>query len=188
MQKPAEQPKPVVEPKPVEQPKPAIEPKPVEQPKPAAETRPAAEAPKPLETGTLAKILKEAEDIKEEQKMEGILKEIEEEDLKPEIPKEEPAWDIASTLAKLEAIENGNEQLGREMRELDEISSAVRKASPEINEGVLRSPANGSEDRVDPDLLSVGGRSLRRYGVNNRNTNRAGKTFTEEELFNQIRD
>lgn len=164
-----------------------------------------------LETGTLAKILREAEEIKAEgyggeAVMNGV-------DLDDE---DEPQWGVAATLAKLEAMQSENDALLKELEEdaslpedfgekkngpdlevfEDKATEAV-SVNAEQELSVSEPEVVGSIDDTDDGRLSAaeerrglfsGKRFGRRYGANNRDTNRSGKKFTEEELMKQIRD
>ena len=167
---------------------------------------------------TLSKILKEAEDIREENEIDTLLNHIEngtayeeEEDNEP------PQWDIASTLARLEAENSENDRLLRELEEetygaedkaseIDELINEIQgngrssveeepaaepvKPEPEKPEPavIAEKIAESDPDRIEPSFFGTMRRPVKRFGVNNRDTNRSGKKFTEEELIKQIRD
>jgi len=165
----------------------------VPEPEPAVEPEPKKEPEQvPYETGTLAKILKEAEELKAEESAEASEEEV-----------KDPGWNIAETLARLDAMERENDEMARQLdgslRDLEEGSavgldeqeiSELRKAEP-----VLKAPEISITDederdfvKFDRSLLLNGEYNVRRFGPNNRDTNRQGRKFTEEELMETIRD
>lgn len=150
------------------------------------------------DSDTLAKILREAEEIRAE----GYTDE-QDETGPGDSEDEEPAWGIAETLARLEAMQNENDSLLREI----EADAALpedfgeKKADKDMalydQDIVVKAdlpeeepvPAvNEAAYRPEPQMrLSKKGNS-RRFGLRNRDTNRSGRKFTEEELMKQIRD
>lgn len=149
----------------------------------------------PFETGTLEKIMKEAEEIKAE----GNAGEDEAD--------EEPDWGIAATLARLEAMQTENDSLLKEIEEdaalpgdygekktepdidLYDLSTEPVPAMEKVNTGSEDAPAeNEAAYRLEPQIRLSKKGTVRRFGLNNRDTNRSGRKFTEEELMKQIRD
>ena len=146
-----------------------------------------------IETGTLAKILKEAEEIRAE----GGQTDIEPEETGPD-------WGIAETLARLEAMQAENDSLLKEIEEdgdyfVDENRSGITDpfGSPadlpeepiitSLEEELADSEVPYSGMR-EPEAPAAEKKRVRRFGLNNRDTNRSGRKFTEEELMKQIRD
>lgn len=154
---------------------------------------------------TLAKIMREAEEIRAE----GYGGEPEETG-PGDSSDDEPEWGVAATLARLEAMQSDNENLLKEI-EADAALPAdfgERKAEKDISvfepSGESDVPLKhiGSESveeetvpaeneaayRLEPQMrLSRKGTHIR-FGLKNRDTNRSGRKFTEEELMKQIRD
>ncbi len=149
----------------------------------------------PFETGTLEKIMKEAEEIKAE----GNAGEDEDD--------EEPDWGIAATLARLEAMQTENDSLLKEIEEdaalpgdygekktepdidLYDMSTEPVPAMEMVNAVSEDTPAeNEAAYRLEPQIRLSKKGTVRRFGLNNRDTNRSGRKFTEEELMKQIRD
>ena len=165
----------------------------VPEPEPTVEPVPAKEPEQvPYETGTLAKILKEAEELKAEESAEASEEEV-----------KDPGWNIAETLARLDAMERENEEIARQLdgslRDLEEGSavgldeqeiSELRKAEPVFKAPEISITDEDERDFVkfDRSLLLNGEYNVRRFGPNNRDTNRQGRKFTEEELMETIRD
>lgn len=180
-------------------------------------------ATKSYETDTLSKILKEAEDIREQEEADNLLDHIENGTAyEEEDDNEPPQWDIAATLARLEAENAENDKLLRELEgtyydgteepvlkdiQFEKPGEIALEESPVVNEPVVERievPSREQDnkesilsrvqsqaddpDRIEPSFFGNLKRPARRYGANNRDTNRAGRTFTEEELIKQIRD
>ena len=183
-----------VEVKPVEkEPEPIKEPEIVPEPEPVVEAEPKKEAEQvSYETGTLAKILKEAEELKAEESVEAALE-----------MEKDPSWNIAETLARLDAMQSENEEMARQLdgslRGLEEASSVgldeqeiseLKKAEPAFKAPEISITDEDERDfaKFDRSLLLNGEYNIRRFGPNNRDTNRQGRRFTEEELMETIRD
>lgn len=165
----------------------------VPEPEPAVEPEPKKEPEQvPYETGTLAKILKEAEELKAEESAEASEEEV-----------KDPGWNIAETLARLDAMERENDEMARQLdgslRDLEEGSavgldeqeiSELRKAEPVFKAPEISITDEDERDFVkfDRSLLLNGEYNVRRFGPNNRDTNRQGRKFTEAELMETIRD
>ncbi len=165
----------------------------VPEPEPAVEPEPKKEPEQvPYETGTLAKILKEAEELKAEESAEASEEEV-----------KDPSWNIAETIARLDAMERENDEMARQLdgslRDLEEGSavgldeqeiSELRKAEPVFKAPEISITDEDERDFVkfDRSLLLNGEYNVRRFGPNNRDTNRQGRKFTEEELMETIRD
>ncbi len=176
------------EPEPIE-----VVPEVVPEQEPEVEPEPKKEPEQvPYETGTLAKILKEAEELKAEESAEASEEEV-----------KDPSWNIAETLARLDAMERENEEMARQLdgslRDLEEGSavgldeqeiSELRKAEPVFKAPEISITDEDERDFVkfDRSLLLNGEYNVRRFGPNNRDTNRQGRKFTEEELMETIRD
>ena len=165
----------------VPEPEPTVEPEPKKEPEQVS-----------YETGTLAKILKEAEELKAEESAEASEEEV-----------KDPGWNIAETIARLDAMERENEEIARQLdgslRDLEEGSavgldeqeiSELRKAEPVFKAPEISITDEDERDFVkfDRSLLLNGEHNIRRFGPNNRDTNRQGRKFTEEELMETIRD
>ena len=172
---------------------PIAEPKTEEVIKPETEVVPEKQAESTdLETGTLAKILKEAEEIKAENDYgEG----------EPDAVGSE--WGVAETLARLEAMQAENDSLLKEIEEDGEYFEDKVKVSNfddfEPQTDISEKPIISSleEELMDSEVPHTGVREpevtterrrARRFGLGNRDTNRSGRKFTEEELMEQIRD
>ena len=181
------------EPEPIKEPEPEVEKTASAEPEPVTEPEPVKE-PEPVsyETGTLAKILKEAEELKAEESGEQA-----------EAAPEDPGWNIAETLARLDAMQSENEEMARQLdgsfSGLEESSkvgldeqeiSELRKAEPMFKEPEISITDEDEKGfaKFDRSLLLNGEYSTRRFGPNNRDTNRQGRRFTEEELMETIRD
>ena len=246
-----------IEPEPVvTEPEPAVaEPEPVviepkkEVPDLKVERLTADQITKEFESGTLAKILREAEELRAS-KMNGADSGSSEEAetaspviTAPDEPEvdgilgidtgggddEVPSWDIRETLKRLEAMQNENESLAKDIG-ISEHDEEPEEPEPQITEKtepqipdeptvpeILLRPNNfmpgdeelesnlkkeyeqmlRGEDAVASAAPSTGGLNdsidihtarVRRFGPNNRDTNRSGRKFTEEELIRQIRD
>ncbi len=145
-----------------------------------------------LETGTLAKILKEAEEIKAERDA-G--------DSGPDTAGS--GWGVAETLARLEAMQAENDSLLKEIEKDGEYYEDKAKVSSfdafEPQTDISEKPIITSleEELMDSEVPYSGVREpeapaerrrVRRFGLGNRDTNRSGRKFTEEELMEQIRD
>ena len=220
---------------------------PTEETVPEPSSEPEIQEPEPYASDTLSKILKEAEDIREENEIETLLNHIENGTAYKEPEDTEvPQWDIAATLAKLEAENSENDRILRELEresydgnkvsEINDIINQIQgheshssdtgvSPSEDIDqtsidrvpeeaepvhvsepapEPVWEIPAEEPErpepaviaekiagedpDRIEPSFFGTLKRPIKRFGVNNRDTNRSGKKFTEEELIKQIRD
>ena len=174
---PEEMPEPVkaepvkAEPEPVAQPEPVVQPEPVAQPVEVPIEQPIEEAPEEsaknlqpeptrvsYDTGTLEKILKEAEELKEEateeeNEIESIIRRIqagEDEDLMY-IDEDEPHdWDIAGTLAKLEKMQAENERLAAELDGGDILADGIGHG-PLGNQKAIESPDYHAEP-VAPEV------------------------------------
>ncbi len=156
------------------------------------------------ESDTLAKILKEAEEIKAE----GYGGEPEETG-PGDMEDDGPEWGVAATLARLEAMQMDNENLLKEI----EADAALpedfgeRKEEKDVSlYDFSGEPDTSSDDTVSSaadDIVSDEDEAAyrqeqqaglskkatpRRFGLRNRDTNRSGRKFTEEELMKQIRD
>ena len=145
-----------------------------------------------LETGTLAKILKEAEEIKAENDSgEG------------EPDAVGSGWGVAETLARLEAMQAENDSLLKEIEEDGEYFEDKVKVSnfddfePQTDNSEKPIISSLEEELMDSEVPHSGviepevpteRRRVRRFGLGNRDTNRSGRKFTEEELMEQIRD
>ena len=145
-----------------------------------------------LETGTLAKILKEAEEIKAENDSgEG------------EPDAVGSGWGVAETLARLEAMQAENDSLLKEIEEDGEYFEDKVKVSnfddfePQTDNFEKPIISSLEEELMDSEVPHSGviepevpteRRRVRRFGLGNRDTNRSGRKFTEEELMEQIRD
>ncbi len=176
---------------------PVAEPEPVPEIKAEAEVinEPVQDEADTFETGTLAKILKEVEDLKAESDP-GEYND------KPE--DKEPDWGIAATLARLEAMQAENDSLLKEIEEdsgygeallknqpkaaiPEDLPSLEKPDFPEVERELYDSDTVFS-DRPAVEALMPEKRTVRRFGLKNRDTNRSGRKFTEEELMEQIRD
>ena len=181
----------------------ASETEPVAEPEPAPEVKAEAEVisepvqaeAETFETGTLAKILKEVEDLKAESDPEETYDAGED---------KEPDWGIAATLARLEAMQVENDSLLKEIEEdsgygeellknqpkaaiPEDLPSLEQPDFPEVERELYDSDTVFS-DRPAVEALMPEKRTVRRFGLKNRDTNRSGRKFTEEELMEQIRD
>ena len=206
---PVPEPNPEVKPEPVKQAELEAKPEPEPEPeaKPESEKEPEADSetePKvtkvSYDTGTLEKIIKEAEELKEAEAA----------------PEEEgPDWNIAATLAKLEAMNTQNEEIASEIEAqagAEEIAHKA-KSEPYLSEILSNEPEYSAESVIEEfrEQIAAGdGRSRysaepvndiessepvevrtvipKRFGKDNIDTNRQGRKFTEEELIKQIRD
>lgn len=146
-----------------------------------------------IETGTLAKIMKEAEEIKAEISAgDGAADEA------------GFGWGVAETLAKLEAMQAENDSLLKEIEEDGDYYEDKVKVSDidafepqtditdkpiitSLEEELMDSEVPVSVTR-EPEMPSPERKRVRRFGLGNRDTNRSGRKFTEEELMKQIRD
>jgi hypothetical protein len=158
------------------------------------------------DSDTLAKIMREAEEIRAE----GYGGEPEETG-PGDSADEGPEWGIAATLARLEAMQSENDNLLKELEKDADLPSDYHEKKkntdtfeneadqiPDI--GGLKSGAavlseeeevpaeNEAAYRLEPQLRRSKKGTHRRFGLNNRDTNRSGRKFTEEELMKQIRD
>ena len=194
----------------------------------------------PYESGTLAKILREAEELKasQEEQVEEATAVSEEKPLEydgvlglhsdeePSEAQNEPAWNFRETLRRLESMQEENESMAREIGLTEERPAVPEEPKTEVREEkapgipeILLRPNNilpvneelesnlkqeyeqmiRGEDAI-PSVTSASSRGdlndsidlhtsrIRRFGPNNRDTNRSGRKFTEEELMKQIRD
>ena len=158
------------------------------------------------DSDTLAKIMREAEEIRAE----GYGGEPEETG-PGDSADEGPEWGIAATLARLEAMQSENDNLLKELEKDADLPSdyhekkkntdAFENEADQIPDiGGLKSGAavlseeeevpaeNEAAYRLEPQLRRSKKGTHRRFGLNNRDTNRSGRKFTEEELMKQIRD
>ena len=118
---------------------------------------------------------------------------------------DEPGWGVAATLARLEAMQNENDSLLKEIEAdggydgdlikdrakstgfAEDLPPLEKPDFPEVERELYESDVSPSV--IDkPEMVMPEKRSIRRFGLKNRDTNRSGKKFTEEELMKQIRD
>ena len=143
-------------------------------------------------TYTLAKITREAETIKEEENSRVAESPVTDTDEGPaeEAEPELPQWDIASRLAELESMSDENERIYNDLG----IPGVIPETEPQADETLIKemeeisSAKSQDPDRIEPSLFGSLRTPFKRYGANNRDTNRAGRKFTEDELMKQIRD
>ena len=167
----------------------------------------ASKADENFETGTLAKILKEVEELRAESDTETPYENFES-DNKASLESaesDEPGWGVAATLARLEAMQNENDSLLKEIEAdggydgdlikdrakstgfAEDLPPLEKPDFPEVERELYESDVSPSV--IDkPEMVMPEKRSIRRFGLKNRDTNRSGKKFTEEELMKQIRD
>ncbi len=224
-------------PEPVSEPEDQITPEPEEVPDVTEPKLDADQIERAYESGTLAKILKEAEELKASENARPEVNEANgpeaaERPAEPlEVDKiigldneeddgEKPSWNIQETLKRLEAMQNENESMARDIGIVEEIEPEVTEIkadeTPSVSEVLLRPntilPVNEELEsnlkqeyeqmlRGDEAIPSFSGsrgdlndsidlktRRIRRFGPDNKDTNRSGRKFTEEELIRQIRD
>ncbi len=173
--------------------KPVAEPAPEVKDEADTVNEPVQQGTENFETGTLAKILKEVEDLKAESDSAEIYDEGED---------NEPDWGVAETLARLDAMQAENDSLMKEIEEdegyddlikskptgIPEDLPSLEKADfPEVERELYESDT-AFADRPVVEAIMPEKRTVRRFGLKNRDTNRSGRKFTEEELMEQIRD
>ncbi len=234
---------PAVQSKPESAPEPEIQTEPVPEPAPepvvieTIKPEPVHEEPvvkssdvdtKTFESGTLNKIIKEAEELKaqqgeepEEESGPSTVEEI----LKAAGDREEgsPGRNIQETLRRLESMQTDNDSLAKDIGlyeepaetvsaikeqtaapvetsragylrpgtlapENQELQDSLRMEYEQMLRGEEAVPSVGSNVVDTSDTVNVRPGRIRRFGLNNRDTNRSGRVFTEEELIKQIRD
>ena len=158
----------------------------------SVEPEPVKEEPQKhrFDTGTLAKIMREQEELSEDEPGSGIRKALNE-------AREEEAYGTVMS----DAIRDEKPGIVsmRTLKE-DPSSEEVKREYSELLEGNIDFAGNGmhglrdqnvndSEDRGRSSGAFAPGTVGRiHYGSHNRDTNRSGVTFTEEELMEKIRD